>query len=167
MDIAISIILLIIIIPTAYAAVIGAPIVPSTGKNIKRALIEAGVGEGSCFYELGTGTGRVSREALKMGASVTGFELSPLAWIWSFISLASVGKPFRLKFRNFFKEDLCDADVLYIFLMPEPIKKLAKKIEKELRKGSTVISYVFPITSREPERIISEEGQANIYIYKV
>lgn len=166
MEIVIYLALLAIIIPAIYAAIVGAPTVPSIGKNIDKALREAGVSKNTKFYELGTGTGKVSRKALMMGAAITGYELSPLAYLWSFIALASTGKPFELKFGNFFKADLRDADVVYIFLVPETMKRTANKLRKEIRSGSRVISYAFPIEGWTPSKIISGDKEANIYIYE-
>jgi len=164
---AVYLILLIIFIPMAYAAIIGAPTLPSRGKNIRETLREAGVTEGTRFYELGTGGGGVSKEALKKGAKVTGYELSPLAFIWSFINLTSTGKPFKLKAKNFFKEDLSRAEVIYVFLMPDPLKKLKEKLDKEAATGTKIISYAFPIPDWNPIGKISEKGSETIYIYEI
>lgn len=164
---AVYLILLIIFIPMAYAAVIGAPTLPSRRKNVREALRQAGVTEGTRFFELGTGGGGVSKKALKMGAEVTGYELSPVAFIWSFVNLSTTKKPFKLKAKNFFKEDLSRAEVIYVFLMPDPLKKLKKKLEKETAPGTKIISYAFPIPDWTPIREISEKGSPTIYVYEV
>lgn len=167
MEIILYAILLTILIPTVYAAISGAPTMPSIGPNIEEALREAGVGLKKEFYELGTGTGNVSKKALKMGALVTGYELSPIAYIWTAISLSLTGQRFKLKMRDFFKEDLSEADVIYTFLTPRTIGRLEKKLRKEAKKRTIVISYAFPMIGIPIFKKIEDGKTAPIYIYKI
>ncbi|MFA5053139.1 MAG: hypothetical protein WC565_03710 [Parcubacteria group bacterium] len=160
MELVLEIILLVLIIPAVYAAIIGAPTLSSSGKHLKETLEKAGVKEGIKFYELGTGTGKVSALALKMGADVTGYELSPIPYLISFLRLKTIEKPFKLRLKNFFKEDISEADVIYLFLMPKTIEKFKDKLPE-----ATIISYAFPILGREPKYEINDKNHPPIYIY--
>ncbi len=167
MDLLICIILLAIIIPAVYASIIGAPTLSSVGPHIKKALKEAGVKNKTIFYELGTGTGKVSVEALEMGAEITGYELSPLFYLISFIRLKIIKKPFKLKFKNFLKEDISDAEIIYFFLMPKSIEKIKNKLVTELKPNTKIISYAFPIKEWVPIQKIEYRKKPTIYIYEI
>lgn len=165
MELVITLIALFLIIPAAYAAVIGAPTAPSTGSHVKKALEAAGVKKGVKFYELGTGTGIVSSLALKMGAEVTGYELSPLFYLISFIRLKLTGKSFKLKFKNFFKDNISKANVIYMYLMPKTIENAKKSLLIRTNSDVRIISYAFPIQGWKENLKLKETNQPAIYIY--
>jgi predicted RNA methylase len=165
MELAIILVALILIIPAVYASIIGAPTLPSTGPHVKKALEKAGVKKGVKFYELGTGTGKVSVMALKMGADIIGYELSPVFFLISFIRLKTTGKSFKLKFKNFLTDDISKADIIYIFLMPRTIENIKKSLFSKISSDAKIISYAFPISGWEENFKIEMINQPPIYIY--
>lgn len=165
MELIIIFILISILIPTAYASVIGAPILPSIGHHIQTSLEKAGVKEGVRFYELGTGTGSVSAIALKMGARVTGYELSPIFYLISFIRLKLTKKSFKLYLKNFIKSDISEADIIYIFLIPRTISNIKDTLFSKVRPGTKIISYAFPILGWQINDKIELINKPTIYIY--
>lgn len=77
MELIIILILLILIIPTAYASLIGAPIALTSNSQIDEIIKTADIKNGEIFYELGTGTGRIiTAFAKNRNIKVIGFELS-------------------------------------------------------------------------------------------
>jgi hypothetical protein len=67
-----------------------------------------------------------------------------------------------------FKTDLSKADIVYLFLMPETIKKLRPKLEQELKPGARVVSYVFPFKDWKPEKVLERtEKDLPVYLYRI
>jgi len=158
---------LLLLASTAYAANQGAPWVPTKKKDIERFLnfIEAKPGEK--FYELGCGDARLAIAAeKKFNVKAVGVELSVpqvlVAIVRNWLSKTNV----KIKWANLFKIDLSDADVVYLFLMPEPYAKIKPKLEKELKPGTRVISYVWPIPDWEAEKVDSVEGKLKLFLYR-
>lgn len=53
-------------------------------------------------------------------------------------------KNLKIELGSGFKKDFADFDIIYLFGMPESIaKKILPKFEKEAKKGTRLISYVF------------------------
>ncbi|MFA4999653.1 MAG: hypothetical protein WC519_02935 [Parcubacteria group bacterium] len=96
-----------------------------------------------------------------MGANVTGYELSPIPYLISFLRLKATGKSFKLKFKNFLKDDLSEAEIVYLFFMPRTIENFKNKLPK-----AAIISYAFPIPDLESKYKIKHPKRPSIYIYR-
>lgn len=153
----------------AISAVSFAPWVPTKKIDVSRALGLAQIKDGQIIYDLGCGTGTVLLEAAqKYSIKAIGFELS-----WPFYLVCLIRKKlgrfrgsltFRMK--NFFSQNLSEADIVYIFGMPATIsKKLKPKFERELKPGTKVISYVFPIEGWKFSAVDRAKDQRPIYLY--
>jgi SAM-dependent methyltransferase len=124
---------------------------------------------GECFYELGCGDARLAIEAEKRyGVKAFGVDVSfPIllvAWIRNRLFKTHV----YLICKNLFKTDLSKADIVYLFLMPETIKKLRPKLEQELKPGARVVSYVFPFKDWKPEKVLERtEKDLPVYLYRI
>ena len=157
------------ILSTALAGISFAPWVPAWKKDLKRILALADLKPEQKFYELGSGTGRVCFYINKMtDAEAIGLEIAlPFYLVSKFKQLFLKSHHIKFKFKNFFKQNLSDADVVYFFGMPKPLKdKLRIKLEKELKPGARVISYVFPIEAWQPKVIDKpKENDIAIYLY--
>ncbi len=49
----------------------------------------------------------------------------------------------HIKKADFFKEDISDADVIFVYLFPEIIKNLEEKITKECKEETLIVSHGF------------------------
>jgi len=126
-----------------YSSFKGSPYVPTSKKRIKEILKTADLKKGKLFIELGSGDGRIVRTAVNQyQVKGIGVDINPLLIFWAKI-LGSKNIDFKVE--DIFKTDLRKADYLYIFLMPKLIEDLKEKLEKELKKGTVVISHGFPI----------------------
>jgi SAM-dependent methyltransferase len=169
MEFILLLILLILLMTAALAGISFAPWVPTWRKDFPRVFKLAELKPGQVFYELGCGDGRVVTQANKIyKAKAIGLEISmPLYLVAKLRQLFNPNKDLKIKYKNLFKENLGAADVVYFFGMPKPVKdKLRLKLEKELKPGCRVISYVFPIEGWQPEVI--DKPLANvvpIYLY--
>lgn len=168
---------LIFLASLAYAAGAGAPWVPTWKKDFERIFKLANLKSGETFIELGCGNGRVCRAVAArtplltkegMGVvSVIGVELSLLQFLIAWVQAKLSGrKNVQIKFGNAFRQDLSKVDVVYMFLMPETYEKIRAKLEKELKPGSRVISYVWPIQGWIPDQIDEAEDSQKIYLYQ-
>ena len=134
----------IFILPTIYVMITGAPFVPTQMAQVDRMLKAAKIKPGMKVYDLGSGDGRlVHKAALDYKADAIGFEYSPLVWIWArFLALFWRSKA-KLKFKNIWKADLKDADVIVCYLLPNSMKRLQKEHWPNLKKGTLIISHAF------------------------
>ena len=130
MEFIIILILLILMIPTAYAAIIGAPIALTNKSLIDKIIEIADIKDGDIFYELGTGTGRIiTAFAKNKNIKAIGFELSPIFYLITLLNLKLHGvKNYELHYRNFFNADLKEANIIFCFLMPKTMEKLKRQI---------------------------------------
>ncbi|MBU0646186.1 SAM-dependent methyltransferase [Patescibacteria group bacterium] len=150
-----------------YAAISGAPWVPTWRHDTARALKLLDLQPEEKFYELGSGIGTLCVAAgHNPQVQVIGVELSLGQWLISQIR-KMIGRTYNIQYRlgNLFQTNLSDADAVYFFLMPEVYEKLRPKLEKELRPGAKVVSYVWPVPGWEPVKVDKSERFPNLYFY--
>jgi len=156
------------VITFAWAGYRGAPWVPTWGSDVKRFLKLADIKRGERVYDLGCGDGRLVASASKAGGRAVGFEISLFPYFIAKIRgffLRSID--YTIRYKDFWGADLRDANVVYFFLMPKIYPKLKEKLERELKKGTRVIAYVWPIEGWEPIKIDKLYKKSTIYLYKV
>ncbi len=147
----------------------GAPFVPTPMKAVHKILKNAGIKKGDKVYDIGAGDGRLVHFASRdYHAQAVGFEIDPFVyffakmrqWFWRW-----QGKMIR---GNFLKHDLSDADFIVCYMLPNTLAKFQKKFDKELKKGTKIISYAFSIGSWKPKKIITKSDKiSRIFIYEV
>lgn len=153
---------------TFYASLIGAPYFRSPKKAVREALKLIAAQPGKKFFELGAGDGNIMALAEKeFDLEPTGFELSPIFWLIAKVNLFSKGaKKSRLICRDFFKQDLSEADIVFCFLLEYSTRRLEAKLKKELKPGAKIISVSFPLQNWKPKYVI-ESSPGNTYIYEI
>ena len=151
MDFFIILFVFIILWTAAIAGLSFAPWVPSKKRDFERIFKLANLQPGEIFYDLGCGTGKVAIYAYKkFKAKSIGLEIAiPFYLICKWRQIFNPGTIF--KYKNLYKENLGQADVIYFFGTPKTInEKLKSKLEKEVRPGARIISYVFCINGWNP-----------------
>lgn len=170
MEVALFIVLAIVLGTTALAAHSLAPWVPTWKKDLPRIFRLAQLQQGETFYDLGCGTGTVVFYAARhYPVKAIGIELSLPLWIFCIVRRFLIGrKNATFRFGSLFQQDFYQADVVYVFGMPKRLKKkLLKKLKQELRHGSRVISYVFPIEGLTPTFVDKPKPiDITIYLYR-
>lgn len=137
----------------AWGAWSFAPWVPTREVDIERMLALAGDVRGKTFVELGSGDGRATLAAARHGAMATGYEIAAPLFLIAWLRGKLAGSSARFVMKDFFQVDLRDVDILFFYGTPRPIaEKLRTKLEKELRPGTQVYSYMFEIEGWKPER---------------
>lgn len=160
-------ILLIIIATFVYAGFRGAPWVPTRGRDVERFLKLAEIKSGQKVYDLGCGDGRIVCEAAKAGARAQGFEISLLPYIIAKVRCYSERKRCSILYKDFWNVNLGDADLVYFFLMQKCYPKLKEKFERELKRGTKVIAYVWPIQGWTPVAVDTTKGYPPMYLYQI
>lgn len=69
---------------------------------------------------------------------------------------------------NYLKKDLSEYDVLYIYLFNILMPDVQKKLWKNCKTGTLIISNTFKIPNKIPiEILFDENGKEEVYIYKI
>ncbi|MBU2542908.1 50S ribosomal protein L11 methyltransferase [Patescibacteria group bacterium] len=143
-----------------YATISGAPFVPTTKIRLKKMIEMANLKPTDKVIDLGSGEGRVVIAASKYCAKSVGVEINPfLYWVSKF--KAGGKKNIEFKKQSLWKTDLSDYDLIFIYFIPHRMKKLAKKIKKEMKPGSRIISHAFVFPGWQ-----YIEKDDNIYLYE-
>lgn len=160
-----------VIVTAGYAGYRAAPWVPTWKTDVRRFLALAEPAPGKRFVDLGCGDGRLVFAAARAGAEATGYEISLLPYAIALVRRAllpaDVRRRAHIRYRDFWSADLRDADILYTFLMPEHKERLRKKFETELRPGTIVITYVWPLDGWTPVATDTEPGRLKLFKYRV
>lgn len=147
----------------------GGPFVPTPMKAVHKTLKYAKIKKGERVYDIGAGDGRFVHFAAKdYGADAVGYELDPFVffiakmrqWFWHWKGQIIQG--------SFLSHNLGDADVIVCYMMPRTLAKYQKKFEKELRKGTRIVSYAFHIGTWTPKKVVPREDEiGRIWIYEI
>lgn len=131
---------------------------------------EIPIGPHDTVYDLGAGDGAVLAAIQEStDARVLGFELAPIPMFFAKIrALLNRGIP-RVELRNFLEVDLSPASVVFCFLAPAAMPKLAEKLKRELKPGTRVISYGFQFPGWTPKKTLNPNPErttaTKLYVY--
>lgn len=153
-----------------YAAWRAVPWVPTKAGDMPRLLALMKLRTNDTLYDLGCGDGRLLSLAHEEGARAVGFEISLLHFLISWLRVRlfchqGSSKP-SVQYRDFWHTHLGDATVVYFFLIPRIMLRLKEKFERELKPGTKVISYMWPIPGWEPLRVDVSPDRPKIYVYQ-
>ena len=148
----------------------GALYVSTTRKRIAACLEAVHLQKGDIWIDLGCGDGRVLRRAIqRYQVTAIGYELNLMAYVKA--KIMSMGmSSIQIRFRNFFKVDLSKAKIISCYLFPDVMPDLARKLKTELRPGTYVVSFNFPLPSFSPIKVLRPEGSLHsdpIFIYQM
>ncbi len=156
-------ILLWILVPALY----GLPPVPTNRDRIQHALRLANLQPGETLYDLGAGDGRVLFIAARdFNAKAVGIEIGPMQCllIWLRITASGLGDGISIHWGNFYKENLKDADVVFVYATSKEIMKLAPHLAEQMKSGSRLVSISADISDWEP---ILVDDHDLIFIYEM
>lgn len=156
-------ILLWILVPAFY----GLPPVPTKPERIRKALKLANLQPNEVLYDLGAGDGRVLLIAAReFGARAVGIEVGPIqcALIWLRVVASGFGNQIKVRWTNFYKADLHEADVVFVYATSTEVMKLAPHLEKQLKKGTRLVSISADFPEWEPS--VMDEHEL-IFVYEM
>ena len=132
-------------------------------------LNETGV-KGGLIVHIGCGDGRVLRLASKRyGARAIGYEVNLLAYIKARL-LCLGDNNIQIKCKNFWKENLAGADVVFCYLYPDLMQRLSDKLRCDLKPGTVVASCNFALPGFQSQKVLRPGGALHndpVYIYQV
>ena len=152
------------------------PYVPSRNKVVKQLIKIANLKNGEKIYDLGCGDGRILIEAEKAAHAnnakikTVGYEAAPIPFLLALIRKHWNRSGTKIRMKNFFRQNLGDADVIFCYLGPDTAGKLANKIKDECRAGTRIYSHTFsfdglPLKKSWPKNRAA--GLPSIYYYQV
>lgn len=162
-------VLLVISILSVFRITQGAMFHPSALIRVRTFLDAVPMQESELLVDIGCGDGRVLSAARKRyGVRAIGYEVNPLAYFLARIR-AFGKKGFNVRCKNFWKANMGDADVIFCYLFPDVMERLAHKLERELRPGTRVISGNFPLPGWKHLEVFYPKSSLNnspIYFYR-
>jgi hypothetical protein len=140
------------------ASVTGAPFVPTKNSAADAMIRLSGITQGDIVYDLGSGDGKLLRMAARKGARALGYEINPLLVLYANI------RGTRTIWKNFWKADIHNADVIFIYLLPWKMERLANKVKTECKKGTVIVSnsFIFP-----GWKIIRQDAAHHVYVFRI
>jgi len=143
------IVVFLVLVGFAVSGPLGAPWVPARKKDMQGIIDDMKLRPGQTYIELGCGDGRLVKTAAKNGVTAIGYEINPVLFAVATIrNLRFRGA--HIRFGNFWKKDLSSADIVMAFLMPKFMERLDAKATSELRPGSRLLCYIFPLPDKKP-----------------
>jgi len=133
-------------------------------QRVKRMLELANLDSSKLVFDLGAGYGNIAFKAADSGAQVVAVEADPFKawWIQREISKKKLCGVTCIK-NNLQDVNLAKADVLLCYLSGSLMNKIA---EKELRKGTIIVSCVHQIKKWNPIKT-DQDRIYPIYVYAV
>ena len=133
-----------------------APFVPSPAQVIEYMLKLADLKAGEILFDLGAGDGRtVIMAAKSFGARAVGVELREDLAKKALSTIHERGLTNRVTIVNgdIFTVNLASADVIFLYLTTSANEKIRPKLERDLRKGTRVVSHDYEIVGWKPLRV--------------
>jgi len=152
-----------------------APYYPTPESVVEQMLKLGGLKPGERTFDLGSGDGRVVvMAAQKFGADATGIEMDPDLHKQSTDRIRALGleKKARIILGDIAKQDFSSANLLTVYLLPSSNDKIRPILEKQLKKGTRVVSHDFTFSGWTPEKEehIEDDGEGRshtLYLYVI
>jgi protein-L-isoaspartate O-methyltransferase len=151
-----------------------APYYPTPETIVIKMLQMGGLKAGEKMFDLGSGDGRiVIMAAQKFHADATGVEMDKDLYRQSTEKIRKLGleKNAHIINGDLFKQNYSSADMLTVYLLPVSNNKVAPMLEKQLKKGTRIVShdFEFPWAPEKVETIEDDgEGRSHtLYLYRI
>jgi cyclopropane fatty-acyl-phospholipid synthase-like methyltransferase len=143
----------------------GAPFIRTPKRAIKDILDLVDIKSTDKFFELGSGWGEVlSYVNKKYKIQAYGVEVSIVHYFISAL-LNFTNRNVKIRLADFNEFSLEKADIVYCNLTSKLTKKLEKKFHNELKKGSHLISFKFPLPNTD-HKFTYHAGKEKIFYYE-
>jgi len=142
----------------------GGPFVPSSNKRMQVMIRLANIKPTDRVVDLGSGEGKFLVEAIRAGAqSAEGYEIHPGLVVYSRLRAKKnkMQNKIRIHQQSFWKADVSNATIVFLYQLPDSMQKLQDKLQKELPIGARVISNTFSFPTWP-----SSKQEDNIYVYE-
>ncbi|HEV3332222.1 MAG TPA: class I SAM-dependent methyltransferase [Bryobacteraceae bacterium] len=151
-----------------------APYYPTPETIVEKMLQLGELKAGEKMYDLGSGDGRiVIMAAQKFHAEAVGVELDSDLWKHSVARIHMMGleKSARIINGDLLKQKYGSADLVTVYLLPVSNDKVEPLLDRELKKGTRIVSHDFEFKNWTPEKVetVSEDGAGRshtLYLYR-
>ena len=133
-----------------FVIIFGAPYLPTLKKQIEPAFELLDLKKGQLLIELGSGDGRILREAGRKGIRAVGYELNPILVLYSIINTWKYRDTVSVVWGNYWLKEWPEADGIFVFLLDRYMTKLNNKIVRDFHKPVKVVSFAFKIPEKQP-----------------
>jgi SAM-dependent methyltransferase len=148
--------------------------VPTPQEVVDKMLELAEIKKGDVLYDLGCGDGRiVVTAAKKYGVRAIGFDVDPqrIKEATENVEKNGVGNLVTIREADIFEQDLREANVVTLYLLPELNVRLMPQL-KRLRPGSRIVSHDFDMRGAKPKKVVTvraddEEEEHTVYLWTV
>lgn len=149
--------------------------VPTPQEVVEKMLELAKVTKDDVVYDLGCGDGRiVLTAARKYGCKAKGFDIDPERIMDCDKNFKKekeeVQKLVKFERKDIFKQDLSEASVVTLYLLPELNVKLVPQLKK-LKPGSRIVSHAFDMRGYKPDQKIvvktKEDREFDVYLWTI
>jgi predicted RNA methylase len=152
-----------------------APFYPTPETVVERMLKLGELKPGEKMFDLGSGDGRVVIMAAdKFKADATGIEIDPDLYKQSMDRIKSQGLEKRARIINgdIAAQNFSSANLLTVYLLPSSNDKIRPMLEKQLKKGTRVVSHDFQFAGWKPvkEEHIEDDGEGRshtLFLYVI
>ncbi len=154
--------LLYVLAISLYSLIRGAPYAALGSDRLKTVIKLLDIKKGEQIADLGSGDGRIVIAAAGKGATAVGYEINYLLVLLSRKNIKKSGlKNASIRQKDFWSENYSSYNSITIYTLPHILPALGRKLKKELKPGSKVISnhYKFPNW-----KIHKSEGDVHLYI---
>lgn len=127
----------------------------------------AAIDKNDIVYDLGCGDGTAVITAAKdFGAKAVGVEIDPMRFLIAKfrVMVSGLSKRINIKRKNLFNENLSEASVVVVYLVPKTLNQLVPKFKKELKKGTKIVSFRYEI---EGLKVSKYDKKNNLRVYMV
>jgi ribosomal protein L11 methylase PrmA len=143
--------------------------VPTPEAVVEAMLQVANVTKNDIVYDLGCGDGRIPvTAAKKYGARGVGIDIDPqrIKEANANVEKNGVGDRVKIVQGDLFEQDLSQATVVTLYLLPSLNVKLMPKLMKELKPGTRIVSHAFDMGDWKPEKELDVEGR-KVYFWTI
>jgi SAM-dependent methyltransferase len=133
----------------------GAIYVPSTPEKTLLIAELSGAAGREMAADLGSGDGRIVIALAEKGAEAHGFEVNPILVILSRRKIRRAGLEHRaiIHWKSFWQADLARFDVVTLFQGSFVMRRLGRKLRRELAPGARVVSDYWGLPGMDPESV--------------
>ena len=151
-----------------------APYYPTPETIVEKMLQLGGLKAGEKMFDLGSGDGRiVVMAAQKFHAHATGVEMDKDLYKQSTEKIRKLGleKSAHVINGDIFQQNYSSADLVTVYLLPTSNDKIQPILEKQLKKGTRIVSHDFEFKQWQPEKVetIDDDGEGRshtLYLYR-
>jgi hypothetical protein len=142
--------------PREHLDEIRAALAPRAGERV----VDAGAADGRALGALCQAAGVHGR----------GYELNGPVWLFGSLRLLLEGRlgRVRLSWSDFFRAELERVDLVYAYLMPEVMRRVAEKCQEEMPTGARLASFLWQVPGWTPSRVVPlGRAQDPLYVYEI